>query len=488
MYRLGVAVILLWSILAFIFSGIHDFWGDEVSSLIGSSENLNAIIYGGGSDFHPPLYFIMLHGWLNLFGTSESALRSLSILCGGCAMFVVLAISAHMRLKRKLLPVILLSLSPFWMQFSCMARYYSLSAFVFLVFLWFFLRTQGSRSLHPALVCGILLAVTGYTNYIVFGMTFILVLIEIISSRNSRIRWNMALIGTVALLCMIPLLSLVIRQTQGMMTWGESSRFAAFLPTLAISIIYPIYSFSISETVMPWSVWVSIPGLFTVFYLLYRARRNTFLFRLLIIGFLFGIGVISIVARSLPLVYVPSRLLFLLPIWMILLSEGYTTVRNTRFRAVIVGILLFVYLYGGVNLLLGKEYHNSTYIVPWRSIVRTIQENPAPNQLVVTTEEYPLFHYGPDLRYQLVRPGYDVISELESKFPAVLWLVERDRADPQRRALLEPLEQWLIKWYHREEEFHYLPRSGWERKVREIIQRGHVEPEAVRLTRFRRTW
>lgn|GEM_PF-3070515 len=488
MYRLGVAIIVFWCVLAFIYAGTHDFWGDEISSLIGSSEDLSAIIYGGGSDFHPPLYFLILHGWMRVFGTSESGLRSLSILCSGCTMFLVLVLSFQLRLKRKHLPVILLALSPFWMQFSCMARYYSLSAMVFCAFLWFFLRTRGSPSLYAVLLCGILLALTGYTNYIVFGVSFIVVLSEVFTSRDNRARRNMAILCMIALLCMLPLVSLVIRQTRGMVSWGQSSQFATLIPTLAISIIYPIYSFSVSETVMPWSVWASIPGLCIVFLLLYRARRNVFLARLLIIGLLFGIGVISVVARSLPLVYVPSRLLFLLPIWMMLLSEGYATVRFKRWGGLILGVLFAVYVYGGVNLVSGKEYHNSTYIVPWKTIVQTIREDPESNHLVITTEEYPLFHYGPDLRYQLVRPGYDVISELENKFPAVIWLVERDRADPQRRMLLDPLERWLVRKYNRDREFHYLPRSAWERKVREIVQRVHVEPEAVRLTRFKRTW
>jgi uncharacterized membrane protein len=65
-------------ISAFKLATPYSYWHDELFSVTFSQESLEdlhrLILY----DVHPPLYQLLLKGWINLFGDSESSTRSLS--------------------------------------------------------------------------------------------------------------------------------------------------------------------------------------------------------------------------------------------------------------------------------------------------------------------------------------------------------------------------------------------------------------------------
>lgn len=58
------------------------FWMDEAITTGIASHSVSAIPGILRHDGNPPLYYVVLHGWIRLFGTSESATHSLSLLFG----------------------------------------------------------------------------------------------------------------------------------------------------------------------------------------------------------------------------------------------------------------------------------------------------------------------------------------------------------------------------------------------------------------------
>ncbi len=58
------------------------FWMDEAITTGISSHSLSAIPGILRHDGNPPLYYLLLHGWMSVFGTSESATHSLSLVFG----------------------------------------------------------------------------------------------------------------------------------------------------------------------------------------------------------------------------------------------------------------------------------------------------------------------------------------------------------------------------------------------------------------------
>lgn len=59
---------------------IQSFWRDEAFSYLLAKKNLLDILVITAKDFNPPLYYLVLHFWMKIFGSSEIALRSLSLI------------------------------------------------------------------------------------------------------------------------------------------------------------------------------------------------------------------------------------------------------------------------------------------------------------------------------------------------------------------------------------------------------------------------
>ncbi|MBU2543643.1 glycosyltransferase family 39 protein, partial [Patescibacteria group bacterium] len=47
------------------------FWGDEAWTAVISRLSIPEIIQVTGQDFHPPLYYLIVHGFMQVFGESE---------------------------------------------------------------------------------------------------------------------------------------------------------------------------------------------------------------------------------------------------------------------------------------------------------------------------------------------------------------------------------------------------------------------------------
>ncbi|MEO1134143.1 MAG: glycosyltransferase family 39 protein, partial [Cyanobacteria bacterium J06639_1] len=96
---------------------------------------------------HPPLYFLLARGWMNLFGDSVTATRSLAVL------FSVLALPAMYVLGLELfgnplsgwLAMVVFALAPFDIHFAQTARQYSLLTGTILLSSIFLLRAVRSR-------------------------------------------------------------------------------------------------------------------------------------------------------------------------------------------------------------------------------------------------------------------------------------------------------------------------------------------------------
>ena len=57
-------------------------WLDEAFSIQLAKHGPFEIIRKTASDVHPPLYYLLLHFWIDLFGASEFSVRFLSLLFG----------------------------------------------------------------------------------------------------------------------------------------------------------------------------------------------------------------------------------------------------------------------------------------------------------------------------------------------------------------------------------------------------------------------
>ena len=163
----ALALVVLMALSVVVRSGSLDtgFWIDEGLSVGIADRSLTAIPDALRQDGSPPLYYMLLHVWMALFGDSEEATHALSL------TFAVLSIPAAWWALRSPFGVragwvaaVLLALNPFLTSYAQETRMYALVVL---------LSTLTCGALLRALVCdqrrwrvpaGVLLAVLLYTH------------------------------------------------------------------------------------------------------------------------------------------------------------------------------------------------------------------------------------------------------------------------------------------------------------------------------------
>lgn len=75
-------ILALGAFLRFYGLAHQSIWLDEAKSIQIAQKNPVDIIEGLKSDSHPPLFYFILHVWMKLFGSSETAVRALPALFG----------------------------------------------------------------------------------------------------------------------------------------------------------------------------------------------------------------------------------------------------------------------------------------------------------------------------------------------------------------------------------------------------------------------
>ncbi|MDO9065792.1 MAG: glycosyltransferase family 39 protein, partial [Chloroflexota bacterium] len=113
-------------------------WYDEAFSVYLARMGLGEIIARTAADIHPPLYYFLLHGWMLAAGSSEFALRFLSLIFG------VLTLPLFFQVSRRLLRFLpvdaaphtgiitasMAAIAPFYIWYSQEGRMYTLLTFL----------------------------------------------------------------------------------------------------------------------------------------------------------------------------------------------------------------------------------------------------------------------------------------------------------------------------------------------------------------------
>ena len=146
---------------------VQNFWRDEAFTYVVSRNNIGDIIKLTAGDFNPPLYYVLIHYWMMVFGSSEFAMRMLSF-----TFFIATAYVAYLIMhtvwkiseKKSIIYVGLFLFNPFLLTYAFEARMYSMLAFFASLSYYAFL-TKKRRLNIASCVLGL------YTHYF---MVFIL--------------------------------------------------------------------------------------------------------------------------------------------------------------------------------------------------------------------------------------------------------------------------------------------------------------------------
>jgi uncharacterized membrane protein len=125
------AILALGLALRFYEIGSDSFWFDEGWSVrVAHLSPVDIVRQSVTADTHPPLYYLLLHGWIELFGDSESAVRSLSAVFGTLTIAVVYGLGRELSGRRLgLIAALFVATSEYHTLYAQEARMYTLLAF-----------------------------------------------------------------------------------------------------------------------------------------------------------------------------------------------------------------------------------------------------------------------------------------------------------------------------------------------------------------------
>jgi mannosyltransferase len=130
---LGLAAVVVFGV-AIRFHPRSDLWLDEALTVNIASLPLGDIFDALSRDGHPPLYYVLLHGWMEVFGTSDFAVRLLSGVIGVATLPVAWVAARRLGGREAATAaLVLVATSPFLVRYSFEARMYSLVALLVLL-------------------------------------------------------------------------------------------------------------------------------------------------------------------------------------------------------------------------------------------------------------------------------------------------------------------------------------------------------------------
>jgi hypothetical protein len=134
-------------------SQAQSLWYDEGFSVYLARMDLSEITARTAADIQPPLYYYLLHAWINLLGDGEAAVRSLSALFGALSVGLIYALGRRLLGRGPaLLAALLLAVSPLHVWYGQEARMYTLLVAETLLSSWCLLEATRIET-SPATTC-----------------------------------------------------------------------------------------------------------------------------------------------------------------------------------------------------------------------------------------------------------------------------------------------------------------------------------------------
>lgn len=454
-------------IVAFVLRLINlnqSLWLDEAVQAITAQKSLSFIAEEIKGDFHPPLYHLLMHFWVRVFGSSEISLRFPSVLFGIGTVWAVYLIARevsdqgsvigdqgsgvgrdergiHWSLftgrrspvadHRSLLPLtvaLLMATAPFHVYYSQEARMYSLAALLTSFSIYLFIRTlklinfqdkedgQGRDYFKTLTLYIFVTSLAIYSDYYAILVLVLQIGVGVILKQKKLIS------AWLAILLLYPLILPVfwsqimtgVAATKILPAWGKLVNLS-FFKALPLTFI----KFSLGRiTIFNRRLYALVSGVVLIFYggllinlvkklfpdfknIKRNLTENPYLF-LITIWLIFPL-VVSWFASLLVPNYQPFRLLLILPAFYLLLNFGiFSLPASIRNFAF---ILVLVINFGALMIYYRNPYF---YREDWRGLSAYIKNQRIPLVISAKAFDWPLVYY---------QAGSQVISVVEDLRP-----------------------------------------------------------------------
>ncbi len=184
-------------------------WWDEGISVFLAHQDVPAILANRASDVHPPLYFLLLSGWVRLAGSSAWAARFLSVAAGTLCLPLLFQLGRRLANRSTgALAALILAASPFLVHHSQEVRMYALVPLLGLLSTYLMLRLLDEDDRLPWPTYLIVTAAALYTHYYAAFLPMLQTVL-IFATRRRRLIMRWLAVQLVLLVAFLPWLAVV---------------------------------------------------------------------------------------------------------------------------------------------------------------------------------------------------------------------------------------------------------------------------------------
>lgn len=420
---MGIFPILLLGLVLRLVSINQSLWLDEATSAILARDFSipDILTKFSPGDFHPPLYYFALKLWSLVFGTSEFALRGMSIFAGLGGIYILYLVVRDLFNKRAaLIASLLLATSGLHLYFSQEARMYQLASFFILLSIYFFVKIEKNNSAGEWLKFSIFTALSGMTHYMTI---FIIPVFWIYGFINrKKINWFKKLITSHIILLIFGLFwmpTFVNQLSIGFQTkilfpiWWEILGKSNLKDALLVPVKFMVGRVSWDNKHLYGLIALTLTCFFGILICdAYKKWKKEKYFRLIILWLIIPY-IVTFVLGFWFSVFGYFRLLYLLPAFYVLIALGIDSLRENTFKYAL-GLALIINLLLSGYYLVDLKFHREN----WKDLINYIsQSNSLDRSIVifVTNNQREAFRYydpvgkirvnGP----ALINDGYDTI-------------------------------------------------------------------------------
>jgi mannosyltransferase len=473
-WQLDIVLVLVLMLLAFalrVYQLDHqDLRGDEAATWVYSIRSFAELLDIWKVDPQPPLYYSLMHEWFPLAGTTEFAIRYVSVMGG------LLLVASLITLGRKLVDArtgilvgFLVAVNPYDIYYAQDARPYPLATWLGVLstlILWQALR---HRRWRDWIAYGVLIAVLAYTHYYFFIIVAFQTLFVVWDAWQRRcIPWQYGVVGAMAGMLYLPWL---------VYNWDLVRNYRGYVESASLiaSLGRPLLAFAGGQLLSPPINWINgailwplaglgVVGLWHVSPLAraaaspaptaartgdYRHKALQLVMLYLIVPLL----VVFFVSRFRP-IFNERYLALASPAFFLLIGAGLTwSLRRPRtWLSVGSAVAAIVFLVTG-GIALANYYTDPSFAKspPWRDVLDHIRRKAHPGDVLVYTAPMPEILYYNEragrlptalIPYEQHDPLPRVVKALEDTLAAHprVWLIQFPASSRQVASNVEP---WL---------------------------------------------
>lgn len=380
---------------------VASFWRDEAFSYLMARLPIHTLLWSTAQDANPPLYYLLLKLWMGLFGGSEVALRSLSLVFFWATIYVVYLILKNIykvSAKKSLLYLLLFIGNPLLHYYAFEARMYSMTAF--LATLLFYVLMGKKYRLYAYVALAAL-----YTHYFLFIVViFQAAFIFVTTKKDEKKHFFLPLIKASAwYVPWLVLLTLAKPPVAGSF-WVAYSQIQDIILLPAIVL-----------TGYEKDAWIVVPFLSTIslavsgiiiFGSIHHFTRVKKLHFFLLLGWAIGIPLGIFILSFVKPVFLPRYLIFATVGLTILLIVSFESIKNNYIRAFSIGLIVFyLFSYSTAQVLLRVK-------APLNKLYHSINKELRPTDVIYVTHEYdfhPAEYYAPKTKVYMYKKTYEDI-------------------------------------------------------------------------------